>query len=156
MSDFLIQIRNKMVQVSRIIDGEIELIRFSGENYTSLESFWDKFKRKIEYVSGEQLAFLVVTDQQQLDIDPDITVAEHFSHSNEDLAWLVGEANYAQSNIYCYPNIELNVQSTVVAEEQPTEDLLEEEMDLFSPEECSEVKSLQAFYRKKTRDYKRR
>lgn len=156
MSDFIIQAKKNRVQANRVIGGELEHILFAGELAVPQESFWELFKKKIEYVDGEILALVIVSDNIDFQVDVEISIAESFEHSEKEIGWLTEELVFGGAVITSYPQI-----STISDLIEPCVSSveIESEVDLASTvetEDLSDGKSLQAFYRKKTRDYRRR
>ncbi|ASI97003.1 hypothetical protein [Vibrio rotiferianus] len=156
MSDFIIQAKKNRVQANRVIGGELESILFAGELAIPQENFWDLFKKKIEYVDGEILALVIVSDNIDFQIDVEISIAESFEHSEKEIGWLTEELVFGGAVITSYPQI-----STISDLIEPCVSSveIESEVDLASTvetEDLSDGTSLQAFYRKKTRDYRRR
>ncbi|HDY7904970.1 hypothetical protein D8T52_14800 [Vibrio vulnificus] len=156
MSDFIIQAKKNRVQANRVIGGELESILFAGELAIPQENFWDLFKKKIEYVDGEILALVIVSDNIDFQIDVEISIAESFEHSEKEIGWLTEELAFGGAVITSYPQI-----STISDLIEPCVSSveIESEVDLASTvetEDLSDGTSLQAFYRKKTRDYRRR
>lgn len=156
MSDFIIQVKKNRVQANRVIGGELESILFAGELAIPKENFWDLFKKKIEYVDGEILALVIVSDNIDFQIDVEISIAESFEHSEKEIGWLTEELVFGGEVITSYPQI-----STISDLIEPCVSSveIESEVDLASTvetEDLSDGISLQAFYRKKTRDYRRR
>ncbi|MGR5173314.1 hypothetical protein ACPV4O_19105 [Vibrio owensii] len=156
MSDFIIQAKKNRVQANRVIGGELESILFAGELAIPQENFWDLFKKKIEYVDGEILALVIVSDNIDFQIDVEISIAESFEHSEKEIGWLTEELAFGGAVITSYPQI-----STISDLIEPCVSSveIESEVDLASTvetEDLSDGTSLQAFYRKKTRDYRSR
>ncbi|HBC3950038.1 TPA: hypothetical protein KD869_003801 [Vibrio parahaemolyticus] len=156
MSDFIIQAKKNRVQANRVIGGELEHILFAGELAVPQESFWELFKKKIEYVDGESLALVIVSDSADFQVDAEIAIAENFEHSSKEVSWLTEELIFGGAVVTSYPQI-----STISDLIEPciSSVEIESEVDLVSTVEGEDVSngtSLQAFYRKKTRDYRRR
>ena len=154
MSDFIIQIRSNRVQANRVIGGKIESILFAGEKHISVDGFWDDFKRKIEYVGGERLAFIFISDLADVELDPKIIVAEQFDHHEQDIAELIEELNFPGATIVCYPQIELVSEYLQSTQVHLDESIHEIERDVIESEDLLPNTSIQTFYRKKTRGYK--
>ncbi|HIF9072556.1 MULTISPECIES: hypothetical protein [Photobacterium] len=155
MSDFIIQAKKNRVQAKRVIGGELEPILFAGELVVSQEHFWDIFKKKIEYVDGETLALVIVSDCIDFQVDVEISIAESFEHSQKEITLLTEELAFGGASITSYPQI-----STISDLIEPCFSPLEIESKVDSTstvetERLSDGISLQAFYRKKTRDYRR-
>lgn len=114
------------------------------------------FQKKIEYVDGESLALVIVSDSADFQVDAEIAIAENFEHSSKEVSWLTEELIFGGAVVTSYPQI-----STISDLIEPciSSVEIESEVDLVSTVEGEDVSngtSLQAFYRKKTRDYRRR
>lgn len=154
MSDYIIQLKKGFVHANRIINGELELIRFAGESAIPEKVFWDNFKQKIEYAEGEKLAFAIISDDSNFQPDSELCIAEDFTHKLEDITWLVEDCCTSGATITCYPSIDLALKKPRAPREKLIEPV-EEVDDFIEPLDESQKSNLQAFYRKKTRDYKR-
>lgn len=154
MSDFIIQAKKNRVQANRVIGGELESILFAGEMAVPQENFWEIFKKKIEYVDDETLALVIVSDDNDFQVDSDISIAESFVSSVKEITWLTEELSFSGAVITSYPQIETLTAYTVSYVSPVASDIAAD--DLVEDEELSVGTSLQAFYRKKTRDYGRR
>ncbi|MEZ8341207.1 hypothetical protein AB6D05_03790 [Vibrio cyclitrophicus] len=156
MSDFIIQAKKRRVQANRVIGGELEPILFAGELAVSQSHFWDLFKKKIEYVDGETLALVIISDDINFEADTEISIAKSFDHSEKEVSWLTEELNFYGAIITSHPQVDTisePIESYALSVE------IEPEVASTSTEEGENLPdrtSLQAFYRKKTRDYKRR
>ena len=146
MSDFIIQAKKNRVQANRVIGGELEPILFAGEMTVSQESFWDIFKHKIEYVDNETLALVIISDDKSFQVDSDISISDSFVNSVKEIGWLTEELIFPGAAVASYPQIETPIPYTAPIKAVDTSEM----------EELSDGTSLQAFYRKKTRDYGRR
>lgn len=154
MSDFIIQAKKNRVQANRIIGGELESILFAGEMAVPQENFWEIFKKKIEYVDDETLALVIVSDDNDFQVDSDISIAESFVSTVKEITWLTEELSFSGAVITSYPQIETLTAYTVSYVSPVASDIAAD--DLVEDEELLVGTSLQAFYRKKTRDYGRR
>lgn len=156
MSDFIIQANKNRVQANRVMGGELEPILFAGELAIPQENFWDLFKTKIEYVDGEALALVIVSDSTDFQIDAEIAIAESFEHSDKEISWLAEELIFGGAVVTTYPQISA---ISELVEPGISSVEIEAEVDSVSTVEAEDISngtSLQAFYRKKTRDYRRR
>lgn len=155
MADFYIQVKNNMAKTSRIIDGDLEIIRFAGEEWISVNLYWQQFKNKIEYTTTEKLAFVIDTDDSSFNIDTSISIADKFITSKQDLQWVINGIDIACSQAFLYPNIStrLNVSSAVkndqLGVDKKTVKPAVEEVD------AGNSNVLQNYYRKATRNFKR-
>ncbi len=150
MSDYSLHVNGDRVKVSRIINGELELIRFGGEVSLPIDGFWSRFKAKIEYEVDEYLAFIVVTDDDSFKIESSINIADQFNTCHEELAWILGELSELGNNIYISPEVNLTV-----AKASKTTNKVEQQPKVTDQTEANEIGSLQSFFRKKTREYER-
>ncbi|BDR21446.1 hypothetical protein [Vibrio sp. STUT-A16] len=146
MSDFIIQAKKNRVQANRVIGGELEPILFAGEMAVPQENFWDIFKNKIEYVDNETLALVIISDDKSFQVDYDISISDSFVNSVKEIGWLTEELIFPGAAVASYPQIETPIPYTAPIKAVDTSEM----------EELSDGTSLQAFYRKKTRDYGRR
>lgn len=155
MSDFYIQVKNNMAKTSRIIDGDLEVVRFAGEEWISVDLYWQQFKNKIEYIANEELAFVIDTDVNSFNVDASISIADKFITSEQDLQWIINGIDTACSQAFLYPDIStrLKVSSAVKG------DQLSVDKKIVKPriEEVDTANSnvLQNYYRKATRNFKR-
>ncbi|MGF1723981.1 hypothetical protein [Photobacterium nomapromontoriensis] len=156
MTDYCLRVVNAHVHASRIIDGELEVIRFGGEASLPINSFWRQFKNKIEYEADEQLAFMIITDQDTFSLDPDIQIADSFMLSPTQLAWLLDDQAGRGQKILMFP--EMAICSPGMTQPQPvvrkavsTPSTDPKYMTEFNDE--GQVDSLQTFFRKKTKAY---
>ena len=147
MNDYCIQVHQGRIAVSRIFNGQLEPIRFRGENWLLAADFWPSFLDKIEYSTDEKIAFLVLSDDESFSIDPAITVAEQFQCTGDELSSIVSMLSGSASVVCTYP--EVNLCSSVVARRDQEAD----EQTLDEPATVVEG-SLQAFFRRKTEEYK--
>lgn len=149
MSDYFIETKNSNVCVSRIINGELEAIKIDGDIQIALYPFWSLFKEKIEYESGEKLAFIVVADDESFNIDADIAIAERFNATTDDLNALIFERLSAELHLKTYPDLDFNRDEII-----PKRSIV---MQTVEPEPKFEIEgeSLQSFFKKKTRDIQR-
>ncbi|EPM4279701.1 hypothetical protein NB568_14620 [Vibrio alginolyticus] len=154
MSDFIIQAKKNRVQANRVIGGELEPILFAGEMTVSQESFWDIFKHKIEYVDNETLALVIISDDKSFQVDSDISISDSFVNSVKEIGWLTEELIFPGASIASYPQIETPIPYTDPSFSSVASSI--KAIDTSEMEELSDGTSLQAFYRKKTRDYGRR
>lgn len=154
MSDFIIQAKKNRVKANRVIGGELELILFAGEMAVPQENFWEIFKKKIEYVDGETLALVIVSDENDFQVDSDISIAESFVSSVKEISWLTEELSFSGAVITSYPQIETLTAYTASYVSLVASDI--EADDSVESEKLSVGTSLQAFYRKKTKEYGRR
>ncbi|EGQ9818814.1 hypothetical protein FV768_23105 [Vibrio parahaemolyticus] len=154
MSDFIIQAKKNRVQANRVIGGELEPILFAGEMAVPQENFWDIFKNKIEYVDNETLALVIISDDQSLQVDSDISISDSFVNSVKEIGWLTEELIFPGAAVASYPQIETPIPYTAPSFSSEASSI--KAVDTSEMEELSDATSLQAFYRKKTRDYGRR
>ena len=147
IQDYLIQVVDTNVEVSRIINSELEPMIIGGEKALSIDVFWPIFMEKIEYQKGEKLAFVIVSNNDNFELSPAIKIAEEFVTSIEDLSFLIDSFKQVNFDINLYPCTELSKEPfiTTDTEENPKEDVFEE---------CA-PNSIQAFYRNKTKSLKR-
>lgn len=151
MSDYFIQSKNDIMYVSRIIDGKLVPISINGEIQFLRTEFWALFKEKIEYDSGEELAFIVLKDGKNgFDIDPTINIAEFFVAKAETLHTLIFENRTRNTEVISFPELKIDLESVASysllepAEEEPKEVEIDNEQD-----------NIQNFFRKKTRAIQR-
>lgn len=150
MHDFIVQVNKTRVQVGRIIDGELEPVRFSGETIISIENFWNCFKKKVEYTDDEALAFVIISNNESFQIDPNIIISDSFINPNEDIICIVEDLTFNKSVVTSYPEIEFRLNRLNIVNDEL------ESLDVIENSDLIDGNTLQAFYRKKTRDYKRR
>ncbi|GAB3530068.1 hypothetical protein [Photobacterium alginatilyticum] len=150
MNDYCIQAINNMVSVSRIIDGELEPIRIRGELYLPIADFWPTFKQKVEYEADELLAFIIFSDTENFIVDPEINIADEFITEQFDLQNLVLEYLNGGCLLSFYPHIDIeNIKQphrlsvTKYTKAEENKEIVNNEMT---------VDSLQAFFRRKTRE----
>lgn len=156
MSDFLLKVMGHSVQANRLIDGELEPIRFSGEEVIDLEEFWCAFKHKVEYVKDEQLAFIVLGDRDGFVIDPEITIADGWSNDMQDVLPLVEEQNNFGMAVTFYPDIDLSVKLSISHRPHAARKVQGVQSEAnFSSDMLLDSNSLQGFYKRKTREYRR-
>ncbi|MEZ9141686.1 MULTISPECIES: hypothetical protein [unclassified Shewanella] len=154
MNDYCIFLANNTVQVSRIVNCELEPIRIRGEVLIPLDDFWGLFKDKVEYEESESLAFMVLADTEDFFIMEDILIADHFSATKEELEKVIFDINKPNYSLNFYPEVDLQQPNliNVKAAMNNVEDL---PVDITSHED-----SLQTFFRKQTRafqaDHKKR
>lgn len=148
MNDYCIQIRRGRVAVSRIVAGKPEAIRFQGETWLASDKLWPRFKDKIEYSEGEQIALLILSDDESFAIDPAITIAEKFDCTNDEIIRIVNTLSSPGDAVLIYPDIDLR-SSALIKRQQGA--------DITSGDDMSTVdqKSLQGFFLRKTQEYKR-
>ncbi|MFD2017740.1 hypothetical protein ACFSJQ_23315 [Vibrio olivae] len=154
MSDFIIQAKKNRVKANRVIGGELELILFAGEMAVPQENFWEIFKKKIEYVDGETLALVIVSDDNDFQVDSDISIAESFVSSVKEISWLTEELSFSGAVITSYPQIETLTAYTasyvsLVASDIEADDI--EADDSVESEKLSVGTSLQALSKKNQR-----
>jgi hypothetical protein len=131
----------------------LEPIRFSGEDVIELEEFWSAFKHKVEYVKGEQLAFIVLEDRDEFVIDPEITIADCWLNDMEDIFLLVEEQNYFGLAVTFYPDIDLSVKPSI--SRRPHDACNAHRDTNVLSDMLLDSNSLQGFYKRKTREYRR-
>ncbi|WP_405632161.1 hypothetical protein [Pseudoalteromonas sp. Ld20] len=155
MADFYIQVKSNMAKTNRIIDGDLEVVRFAGEEWISVNLYWQQFKNKIEYIANEKLAFVIDTDDSSFNVDTSISIADKFITSEQDLQWIINGIDTVWSQAFLYPDIStrLNVSSAV------KNDQLGVDKKTVKPsvEDVDTANSnvLQNYYRKATRNFKR-
>lgn len=147
MSDFIIQAKKNRVQANRVIGGELEPILFAGEMAVPQENFWDIFKNKIEYVDNETLALVIISDDQSLQVDSDISISDSFVNSVKEIGWLTEELIFPGAAVASYPQIETPIPYTAPSFSSEASSI--KAVDTSEMEELSDATSLQAFYRKK-------
>ncbi|MBL0711671.1 MAG: hypothetical protein JJV99_11765 [Colwellia sp.] len=143
MSDYFIKSTNEKVQVSRIINNELEAIKINGELIIALPDFWFLFKEKIEYEIGEQLAFIILTNDETFNVDANITIAEKFITPKHELHTLIVENLTGNSSFTSFPALDINVNEM--------NDAKIFNSALNEPELEMKGDSLQSFYKKKTK-----
>ncbi|WP_212752364.1 hypothetical protein [Vibrio cincinnatiensis] len=150
MTDFIIVLNNARVQAHRVINNQLEPILFAGELKLDVNDFWQKFEQKIEYTQDEKLALILIADDPEFAPDPHIKIAEQFEHDAQTLAWLIEELSFPAARVHGYPTVEVLPSDSrmLVKAEVPNKEVLVDEPLPNS--------SLQAFYRKKTRNYRAR
>jgi len=147
--DYFIQLKNNLVRVSRVKNGELEAINIKGSLQVPLSDFWAVFKDKIEYEAGDQLTFIVLTDDEGFELDGDIIVAEKFGSTDKELCDLIFEHSLPNIHCFTFPARDFtidDVKPTPLIEQQSVESELEVEIV---------GDSLQSFFRKKTREIER-
>jgi len=150
MSDYFIQFIDKRVCVSRIKEGEPEPIRINGDFDLPLSEFWELFKTKIEYEADEKLAFIVLSDNENFEIDSGITIAEKFTLAEEDIKAVIFENRVRNHYLMTYPKVDMdfNQSESLLPASVPIRKLDIEQ------KQGADTDSLQSFFRKKTRAMK--
>lgn len=156
MTDFYVENKNCKIRTCRVIEGELEDVRFSGELWIDSADFWEQFKRKVEYIQNERLAFIVVSDDEEFDVDPSIFIADDFATGKSELNRLLAHIGAISSSIKLYPN-SFEIQRTAINDKA-------EALGVLLDDSASEAlntsieyssKGLQAHYRKKTNELKK-
>ena len=170
MSDYFIQSTKNTVRVNRIINGELEAIKINGDLQFPLSEFWPLFKQKIEYEVDEILAFIVLTDDENFEIDPAIIISEKFISVETALNSLIFEHLTDNVHLFTYPKFDVTINKTMPnspINEQKNESLLCDALLKLLDEPAVQTKikselvqeierdSLQSFFRKKTREIQR-
>lgn len=160
MADFCIQVIKNKVKTARIIDGGLEFIRFSGEEWIEDSGYWDKFKSKIEYVEDEQLAFVIVSDTNSFALDSDIVISDKFTNNERDITWIIDGFDSVNYHIALYPETALSPTiaesiNVAVVENKKAQSVEEDQVIAEQEVEVPNGNSLQSYYRKATRDLKR-
>lgn len=157
MFDFCIQIKKNRVKTSRIINGNIELMLFSGEEWISTDLYWEQFKRKVEYSVDEKFAFIIGADIKDFEIDSTILISNEFTVIDEDIKWIVDDFTSASFQVSLYPDISerIKVARAVECKEHEVQTDREVADDSIGEIQGDDLNSLQSFYRKATRDFKR-
>lgn len=154
MTDFYVENKNCKIRTCRVIEGELEDVRFSGELWIDSADFWEQFKRKVEYIQNERLAFIVVSDDEEFDVDPDIFIADDFATDKSELNRLLARVKASLFFVKFHPNV-----PELQKFNENTEDhnVLEGSMSCEAKNTSIEGSSngLQAHYRKKTNELKK-
>ncbi|EKG63884.1 hypothetical protein [Vibrio cholerae] len=150
MMDFIIVLKQGRVRAFRVINGQLEVILFAGEKALAVADFWYQFKQKIEYTIDETLALILVSDDSEFVLDPEINIAAQFVHVPQTLSGLVEEILFPAAKVQSYPTLNL-----AITESKPEQPVVTAQQDALL-EESLPSSSLQAFYRKKTRHYQAR
>lgn len=155
--DFIIEISDNLVRVSRVIDGELEIIRFYGESYLAKDDFWKSFIDKIEYNScNESLAFVVISDEEDFVVDSSIIVSDHFVNDNGDILRIVSDLSISKNVVISsYPRLDIHLVNDRPVKKTDDDYVVKGE-DIFESDNVIDANSMQAFYRKKTKDFKHR
>ena len=158
MTDFCIQVRNNKVMTSRIINGDLDVIRFFGEEWIAVDSYWQRFKEKIEHSESDTLALLMISDDESFMVDPDIIISDTFENSPSDLKGVIDTSELSDAQVFLYPEIFgelkaiLNASHRVKEANNQKQDPIQKEAIEMEPMNSS---SLQSYYRKATREFKR-
>ncbi|WP_289097233.1 hypothetical protein [uncultured Pseudoalteromonas sp.] len=156
MTDFYVENKNCKIRTCRVIKGELEDIRFSGELWIDSADYWEQFKRKVEYIENERLAFIIVSDDEAFDVDPDICIAADFATGKSELNRLLAQIDAISSFIKLYPNLS-EILTTALSDKPEALDVMEDdstsEARSTAIEGCSN--GLQAHYLKKTNELKK-
>lgn len=152
-NDYFVQSSNKGVRVSRIIKGELEVIRFNGDSAAiPFSDFWAIFKQKIEYESGESLAFIILSDDENFEMDAEIIISEKFISENSELKSLMFEHKRQNNYLITYPTLDINLDEVKFS---PQINLGVDEPELEQEQEIVGG-SLQNYFRKQTRSMERK
>jgi hypothetical protein len=158
MTDFFIQVRNNKVMTSRIINGDLDVIRFFGEEWIAVDSYWQRFKDKIEHSESDTLALLMISDDESFMVDPDIIISDTFENSPSDLKGVIDTSELSDAQVFLYPEIfgelkmTLNASNCVKETNNQKQDSVQKETIAL---ETMNSGSLQSYYRKATREFKR-
>tara|TARA_B110000211_G_scaffold130937_1_gene150387 strand:- start:1524 stop:2000 length:477 start_codon:yes stop_codon:yes gene_type:complete len=150
MSDYFIQSIKDTVCVHRIINGELEIIKINGDSYFPTYDFWQLFKQKVEYEPGEQLSFVVITDREGFEIDPEISVAEKFMTPEDDIRHLIFDQLSGKNHLITFPDLKEKIDRPLP--------FLETGLPIEELEVAQEPtdNNIQSFYRKQTRAIQRK
>ncbi|CAE6944352.1 hypothetical protein ACOMICROBIO_GDFFDHBD_03240 [Vibrio sp. B1REV9] len=158
MADFYIHLNKNAVKSYRVINGELEIIRFLGESSLSKDGFWEKFKSKIEYEKGDKHSFLIASDDAGFSPVGEMDFAHNFDCDLNQLHRIVLDSFPEACNLITFPRVDLqpmpdlpkatSTQSLNAVKEKSQFEELDDTDD-------DNVFSLQSFYRRKTRDYQR-
>ncbi|OCH16456.1 hypothetical protein A6E05_16360 [Aliivibrio sp. 1S165] len=158
MTDFFIQVRNNKVMTSRIINGDLDVIRFFGEEWIAVDLYWQRFKEKIEHSESDTLALLMISDDESFMVDPDIVISDTFENSLSDLKGIIDTSELSNAQVLLYPEIFGELKATLKASNQ-VKDANNQKQDSVQKEtialETMNSGSLQSYYRKATREFKR-
>ncbi|TKF21159.1 hypothetical protein FCV43_12215 [Vibrio genomosp. F6] len=157
MADFCIQVKNNKVKTDRIVDGNLEVIRFSGEVWISDNDYWDKFKTKVEYCENEKLAFVLMSDIDSFEIDSSISISDVFTNSERSIKWIIDSYNCAHLHITLYPDVfdAINIGSGKGSKEDAISTEMEFHATQVEQRANPDNNSLQNHYRKVTRGFSR-
>lgn len=157
MADFCIQVKNNKVKTDRIIDGNLEVIRFSGEVWISDNDYWDKFKKKVEHSEGEKIAFVLISDIDSFEIDASIFISDAFSNSERAIKWIIDSYNCAHLHITLYPDVfdAINIGSVKNSKNDAIKTEKKPHATQVEQREDPDNNSLQNHYRKVTRGFVR-
>lgn len=155
--DFIIEVSDNLVRVNRVVEGGLEIIRFSGESYLPQVEFWERFKEKIEYDSGnESLAFVIISDREDFVVDSSIIVSDHFLNDNGDILRIVSDLSISKNVVISsYPRLDIPLVNDRPVKKTDDDYVVKGE-DIFESDDVIDANSMQAFYRKKTKDFKHR
>lgn len=152
MSDFLIQSSNGKCRVSRIISGDLEPVQFRGELSISSECFWEKFKSKIEYIEGDDLAFIIITEECDFIIEPNIKISDKFLNTEKDITWVANGFIQQGFSVMSFPDLETQPINNMKQDANLVDSTYS---NINQEEQLFQSSGLQVFYRNKTRDYNR-
>ncbi|HCG6409510.1 TPA: hypothetical protein NJ163_003408, partial [Vibrio parahaemolyticus] len=102
----------------------------------------------------ETLALVIISDDKDFQVESDISISGSFINSEKDIGWLIEELIFSGAAIASYPQIETPIRYIAPSVSSVASSI--KAIDTKEVEELSDGTSLQAFYRKKTRDYGRR
>lgn len=150
MNDYCIQVQKGRAAVSRIVAGKPEPILFQGETWLESNRLWSLFRDKIEYSEGEQIALLVLSDDESFIVDPTITIAEKFDCTIDEIVRVVNTLSSPSDIVLTYPDIDLR-SSAVIKRQQG------QGPDASTGNDQGEVTtdSLQGFFLRKTQEFRR-
>lgn len=149
MNDFIIVSRNNYSQAFRIVNNTLDPLLFAGEVCIKNIEFWEKFKTKIEYLDNDQLALVIINDNVGVAIDSAISIANQFTTSASEINSLISDLSFSNARVNCYPNID-DITNYPCNHKPSVQNSTEERNSAPVVTESS----LQAFYRRQTRDYK--
>ena len=159
MADFFIQVRNNWVMTSRIINADLDLIRFSGEDWITVDTYWQRFKEKIEYADDETLALLIISDDELFMVDPELLISDTFENNPNDLKGIIDTSELSNAQVFLYPEIFGESKIKLNANDNRVKDGHNKEKNSVKKEtiavETMSSGSLQNYYRKATREFKR-
>ena len=149
MNDFIIVSRNNYSQAFRIVNNTLDPLLFAGELCIKNIEFWDKFKTKIEYSDNDKLALIIINDNIGIAIDPAISIADQFMNSVSEINLLISDLSFWNAKVNCHPNI-----GNITDYSRNQKPLVQNSTEEKNSAPVVTESSLQAFYRRQTRDYK--
>jgi len=152
MNDYFIQSIKNIVSVHRIINCELEIIKINGDSHFPICDFWPLFMQKIEYEADEQLAFVVLSDEESFQVDSKISLSEIFVTPEIDIRNFIFDRLFDGAHLITFPKLKENFDVLVPRPRTQTK------VSVDTPEITLDGTgdNIQSYYRKKTRSMQRK